>query len=144
MKGRLFFIAFCMTIGGLAGGISGSIVFGLGDTRPAPAPAVSAPAPAPEPAAPAPASSDDGGDAWLLRAPRHLSQRVFDLGERLFFERVVCAACPFADLRLNDIEVTYAWRRIQSDLRANGRIGANLGRYERRAILLYIRQRFGR
>ena len=73
----------------------------------------------------------------------HLSQRVYDLGERAFEDFVVCRWCVFAGLELTQAAVARAWPDIEREVRPAGRIGKRLTRAERRALKLYVRKRFG-
>jgi len=62
----------------------------------------------------------------------------YDIGKKVFFERVVCESCPYPELELESNFVA----EIIPELQKQGVIGKILSSRERDSVMLFVNQRF--
>ncbi len=62
----------------------------------------------------------------------------YDIGKKVFYEKVVCASCPYPDLELEASKVA----EILPDLQKEGFIGKYFSLRDRRSVELFVNRRF--
>jgi hypothetical protein len=62
----------------------------------------------------------------------------YDVGKKVFYEKVVCEACPYHDLSLVAEEII----SVIPDLQRSGDIGQFLSLHQRKSVQLFINKRF--
>ncbi|MDE0309823.1 MAG: hypothetical protein OXI60_08350 [Acidiferrobacterales bacterium] len=87
-------------------------------------------------------SGGGGGGGGDHKPALIVPKATYELGKKVFFERIVCDSCIYADLELTPESVGSSWKAIKKDLRRSGEIGSNLERKERKSVKLFIRKRF--
>ena len=78
-----------------------------------------------------------GGDGGYTH-----TQRNYEKGKKVFFEKIVCNVCPYADLELENDAMKSVWPDLKRDLKKKGEIGMNLSRKHRKAVKKFIKKRF--
>lgn len=66
--------------------------------------------------------------------------RSYDIGKKVFHEKIVCASCPYADVVLDKTSA----KAIFPELKRRGEIGKELTYRERRSARYYLKKRFGK
>ena len=62
----------------------------------------------------------------------------YDVGKKVFYERVTCESCPHSDLELNSTSVA----AILPDLQRKGSIGKQLTMHERKSVKWFVERQF--
>lgn len=62
----------------------------------------------------------------------------YDVGKKVFYEKVICEVCPYHDLSL----VTEEIQNVIPDLQRSGNIGQMLSLHQRKSVRLFIKKRF--
>lgn len=62
----------------------------------------------------------------------------YDVGKKVFLEKVVCESCPYPELELDPKKV----EEILPDLHRKGSIGKLLSLRDRKSVNLFVRKRF--
>jgi hypothetical protein len=67
-----------------------------------------------------------------------LQSSNYDIGKRVFFQKLHCASCPLSDLSLNQQSVA----SIMPSLDSSGDLGKSLSYRERSAVQYFLEKRF--
>ncbi len=62
----------------------------------------------------------------------------YDVGKKVFYEKVVCSHCLYSDLSLESDQVA----EILPDLKRSGTIGKTLSYRERKSVRYFVKRRF--
>ena len=80
-----------------------------------------------------PAAFASGSAGWGQE-----SETDYDLGKKVFMEKVVCESCPYADVVIDEDAVA----EILPQLSREGSIGYNLSYRERQSVISFIEKRY--
>ena len=85
-----------------------------------------------------PLAHASGSNEWKGSTNNTSEGLSYDLGKKVFQEKVICGSCPYADMELTAQAVS----PVVDELGFFGDIGKNLSYDERRSVRYFIKKRF--